>query len=359
MKAYVLHGVDDLRYEEVNTPGIGGDEVLVKVHAAGICGSDIPRIYQTGAHTHPLIPGHEFSGEVTEVGAEVSAKWLNKRVGIFPLIPCHNCMPCKKMQYEMCRNYSYLGSRRDGGFAEFAAVPAANLLELPEQVSYEAAAMLEPMAVAVHAIKKMNVTKNDSVVVCGLGTIGMFVAMFLKQEGIEKLYVIGNKEFQRKNMLKLGIEDRFYCDSKNENVEKWILLQTNQIGADKFFECVGKNETVKEAVNLTAPAGKVMLVGNPYSDINLEKDVYWKILRNQLTVMGTWNSSFTGAEADDWHYVLQLLAEKKINPVDFISHKFNMCELEKGLHIMRDKTEDYVKIMCQLPVKLLTQTDES
>ena len=95
----------------------------------------------------------------------------------------------------------------------------------------------------------------------------------------------------------------------------------------------------------TAPAGKMVLVGNPYSDMTLEKEVYWKILRNQLTIFGTWNSSFTGEEKDDWNYALKRLAEKKISPTAMISHRFSLEELEKGLRLMRDKTEDYVKVM--------------
>ena len=153
MKAWVLHGVNDIRYEETERPVAPAGEVLVRVRAAGICGSDIPRIYDTGAHRHPLICGHEFSGCVESVGDGVDAAWIGKRVGIFPLIPCRECAQCKKQRYEMCSHYDYLGSRRDGGFAEYVSVPEWNLLALPDAVSYEAAAMLEPMAVAVHAMR--------------------------------------------------------------------------------------------------------------------------------------------------------------------------------------------------------------
>ena len=136
MKAWVLHDVNDLRLEEVPTPSPGEQEVLVAVKAAGICGSDIPRIYYTGAHTHPLIPGHEFSGEVVELGKGTDKNWLGQRVGVFPLIPCGECDQCRKKQYEMCRKYNYLGSRRNGGFAEDVAVPAWDLVSLSKHVSF-------------------------------------------------------------------------------------------------------------------------------------------------------------------------------------------------------------------------------
>ncbi len=345
MKAWVLHRAGEIRYEEVRQPEPGEGEVLVAVKAAGICGSDIPRIYQNGAHRMPLIPGHEFSGEVVELGKGAGHEWLYKRVGVFPLIPCRECIACRKGQYEMCRSYSYLGSRRDGGFAEYVTVPAGNLIELPDGVSYEEAAMLEPMAVAMHAMRRVEIRQTDTVVVCGLGTIGMLLVMFLLNRGIRDVLVIGNKEFQKRMAVETGVPEGNFCDSRTEDVKSWMDIHTGGTGADVFFECVGKNETFSQAVGLAALAGKVCLVGNPYSDMKLEKEIYWKILRNQLTVTGTWNSSFTGKHDDDWHDVLGLLKEKKIAPARLISHRLPFAELEQGLHIMRNKSEDYIKIM--------------
>ena len=350
MKAYVLRDINKFNLEDVSMPVPTENEVLVSVKAAGICGSDIPRVYKTGTYSYPLIPGHEFSGVVEEVGTGVDETWRGKRVGIFPLIPCKKCGPCRKGQYEMCRSYSYLGSRRDGGFAEYVTVPVENLVELPENVSFEEAAMLEPMAVAVHAMRRVQLGASDTVAVCGLGTIGLLLVMFLKEAGVENILVVGNKEFQCQTALRLGIPEENYCDCKTQDAEQWITARTIGAGVDIFFECVGKNETVTQAINCTAPGGKVMLVGNPYSDMVLEKPVYWKILRHQLLVTGTWNSSFAFpgdevTEPDDWRYVLKKLEERKIHPAELITHKFSLDELEQGFHIMRDKSEDYVKVM--------------
>lgn len=345
MKAYVLHGIDDFRYQEVDTPDILDNTVLIKVGAAGICGSDIPRVYRTGTYSYPLIPGHEFSGIVTEVGRGVSTEWLNKRVGIFPLIPCKECDPCQKQQYEMCQNYSYLGSRTDGGFAEYVRVPIWNLIELPDNVSMEQAAMLEPMAVAVHAIRRAQIKVTDTIVVCGLGTIGLFTVMFLREMGCRNLLCIGNKEFQKKLLEELGISGECYCDSNSQNPEVWINEKTCGKGADIFFECVGKNETLLQGINSVTAGGKVQLVGNPAGDMHLEKNVYWKILRKQLSVFGTWNSSFTHSEEDDWHYVLDRLRRGKLHPEKLITHKYPLEELINGFEIMRDKKEDYVKVI--------------
>lgn len=336
MKAYVLKDINKLVFSEVEKPqaDIENNEVLVKVKAAGVCGSDIPRIFTKGTYNYPLIPGHEFSGKVVEAKDD---ELLGKRVGVFPLIPCMKCPQCKKRQYEMCSDYSYIGSRQDGAFAEYVKVPEANLIKIPDNVSFEAAAMMEPMAVAVHAIRSIKPKKDETVAVCGMGPIGMMVTMFLLEMGIEDVIVFANKEHQRKKAIELGV------NPKN------LGLKDRPI--DVFFECVGTNETINWAINLTAPGGRVMLVGNPASDLELDQNTYWKILRKQLTLKGTWNSSFAMdgfmqfGSPDDWHYVLERLANGRIDPTRLITHKYPLNELREGLGIMKDKSEDYIKVM--------------
>lgn len=331
MKAQVLHGVYDIRYEDIDKPQIKDGWVLVNVKAAGVCGSDIPRIYKTGAHVHPLVPGHEFSGEVIYT-FDKESEWNGKRVGIFPLIPCGECPCCKKKMYEMCSDYNYLGSRCNGGFAEYVAVPEWNLIELSENVSYKQAAMMEPMAVAVHAMRRFNIPNDASVCVIGLGTIGLLLTMFLKAGGMQNVYVVGNKATQKRFAESLGIDEQHY--------------NADGISADYVYECVGKNDTLNMAIELTAPAGHVVLVGNPYSDMSISKAVYWKILKRQIKLSGTWNSSYTGELDDDWHYVLNLLENNQINPEQFITHEYQLDEIQEGMKIMRDKSEEYVKVMC-------------
>lgn len=348
MKAMVLHGIGDLRLMDVARPQPKGHEVLVAVKAAGICGSDIARIYRTGAYAYPLVPGHEFAGIVVQAGEKVNERWLGRRVGVFPLVPCGDCRPCRERKYEMCRNYGYLGSRQNGGFAEYAAVPEANLLRMPDGVPFEEAAMMEPMAVAVHAMRVAAPQAGQFVVICGLGTIGLLLLAFLREAGVcgaQNIAVIGKKAFQKQLAMELGVPGDCYCDGSAEDAGAWIMEHTNGAGADVFFECVGKNETLALAVDCAAPGANVVLVGNPYSDMTLEQNVYWKILRNQLTVRGTWNSSFLHSPHDDWHYVAQKLSERSIEPAKLITHRFAMEELGEGFALMRDKTQDYVKVM--------------
>lgn len=384
MKALVLTQVGKLEYKEIPKPEPKEGEVLVKVMACGICGSDIPRAYRDGAHNMPLVPGHEFSGCVESVGENVSDKWIGKRVGVFPLIPCKKCGPCMNRQYEMCRNYGYLGSRQNGGFAEYVTVPQWNLIELPDSVSYEAAAMLEPMSVAVHAMSRsmsrslcnrdgypvsemQDAARRGStstksmlgvdhekayIVICGLGTIGTLIVMFLLDAGYKNILVIGNKEFQRKTMAGLGIPEDNYCDSGKDNAYDFVMDRTGGHGADIFFECVGSNSVASLAANCAAPAGSVCFVGNPHSDMCFEKNVYWKILRNQLKIYGTWNSSFLGEGEgdDDWHYVIERIKSRSIHPEELITQRYPLEEIIKGFELMRDKKEDYIKVMASFDI---------
>ena len=173
MNAAVLHAVGDLRYETVPMPEVGEDEVLLKIRACGVCGSDIPRVYTKGTYHFPTIPGHEFAGEIV---ASNDPALLGRRAAVFPLLPCHKCPPCKVGEFANCHNYDYYGSRRDGAFAEYLAVKKANLILAPDTLSYDCAAMCEPGAVARAAVRRMNVELGDLVVIYGAGPIGLIAA---------------------------------------------------------------------------------------------------------------------------------------------------------------------------------------
>ncbi|MBR2274921.1 MAG: galactitol-1-phosphate 5-dehydrogenase [Lachnospiraceae bacterium] len=369
MKAWVLEDIGKILFQEIERPVPADNEVLVRVRSCGICGSDVPRIYKDGAHRMPLVIGHEFSGEVEETGKGASRSWLGKRVGIFPLIPCKKCGPCKKGLYEMCRNYGYLGSRRDGGFAEYVSVPVWNLIELPENLSFRQAAMLEPMAVARHAIGRVEPKPGDKVSVYGQGTIGLFLLMLLIEQGIQDIFVFANHDIQKQTAAEFGLPKEHICDTRTDEINGWIAERTDGNGFDASFDAIGSNVIYSMAVENSAPGGRVCLMGNPASDMSLKRDIYWKILRNQLKLFGTWNSSFEGrsdnrrftgeqgekinserekrteGKGNDWKEILSLLCEERICPERVITHCFGIGEIDRGFRIMRDKSEEYIKIM--------------
>ena len=344
MKAYVLNGIGQLDLMEIPKPELEDGEVLLEVKAAGICGSDIPRIFVNGTYHFPTIPGHEFAGIVSEVKDAKDRHLIGRRMGVFPLIPCMKCASCYKKQYEMCMHYDYLGSRSDGGFAEYVAVPKRNLIELPDEISWEAAAMLEPASVGIHALQRANVTTVHSAVIFGPGTIGLLMAQWLRVLGISEIYLVGTNEGQKRLSAELGFHD-FY-DQKKCDVVSEILNRTNQEGTDLVIEGTGYNEVLTDCLNVARRGGKVLLVGNPHEDVALSRDIYWKILRKQLVLIGTWNSSFIPEmPEDDWTKTIDAMKHGTLQPEKQITHRLMFDELQQGLNIMKNKSEYYNKIM--------------
>jgi L-iditol 2-dehydrogenase len=347
VQAWILEEIGQLHQKETKLPKLHRGEALVSLSAVGICGSDLPRIYKDGAHRMPLIPGHEFSGTVVAVHTEGDSAWIGKQVGIYPLIPCRSCIACKQETYELCRSYRYLGSREDGGFAEYVKVPLENLIALPKQVTAQQGAMLEPMAVAVHAMRQMKWEQTEPIVVCGLGTIGLLLVMFLLDRGANNILAIGNHPHQLAKAKELGLSKEQLCDASKESVTEWVQARTFGQGAACFFECVGANRTIYQAIQCTMPSGRICLVGNPKADIHFDKQTYWKILRNQIEVKGSWNSTFFSkvGEQSDWEYVLERLQTGRITPEKLISHRFSFTQLKDALEMMYHKEEAYAKVM--------------
>ena len=329
MKAYVLHQVGDLRYEDIAMPECPPGWAIVKVRAAGICSSDIPRVFTKGTYHFPTIPGHEFSGIVENVGSPADEYLLGKHVGVFPLIPCGGCEQCQSKHYEMCSHYDYIGSRRDGAFAEYVAAPVWNLILIDEKIPFVAAAMLEPLSVALHAIKLGNIKNGIRVGIVGTGMIGIAAGLWAKKMRAREVQIVGRSE------------------SKRHIVEKCGLIYTTQIGGefDVVLEAVGTPTAIASAITLVKPGGTLILMGNPSGDILLNQDIYWRILRKQLHLCGTWNSFYDGKNQSDWTESVVALASGEMNVLPLISHTYNQDHLRDGLELMKGKQETYCKVM--------------
>lgn len=332
MKAYVLHAVNELNYEDVDRPECKPGWCIVKVKAAGICSSDIPRVFSKGTYHFPTIPGHEFSGIVDSVSDKENEYLIGKKVGVFPLIPCKKCPQCLEGNYEMCANYDYIGSRRDGAFAEYVTVPVWSLVVLAEDTSFTDAAMMEPLAVSLHAIKRLNVKKTDSVAIIGTGMIAFAAAQWAVKMGAAKVTVLGRNESKRKIAEVLsGVS--------------YTILQNCSEEFDAVLEAVGSQVAIDKSINLTKAGGRIVFMGNPEGDITLKQDTYWRILRKQLLVTGTWNSSYEAGEPCDWTEVKDAIAEHGIFVSNLISHVFPQEKLPEGLKVMCEHKEPYCKVM--------------
>lgn len=332
MKAYSLHSVGDLRYENILHPTCPPGWCIVQVKAVGICSSDIPRIYRKGTYHFPTVPGHEFSGVVVEVAEDENHELIGKHVSVFPLIPCRKCEQCKEQRYEMCTDYDYIGSRRDGAFAEFVAVPVWNLVELPDTVSFVEAAMMEPLAVAKHAINLCDILQEDAVAIIGSGMIAFAAAQWASVMGASRVCVIGRSESKRKYAERLP------------NVQYVTGLKTGET-FDVVLEAVGSNPAIVQSIAIAKPSGRIVLMGNPEGDIKFEQNQYWQILRKQLRITGTWNSSYLKSANSDWSEVKNALINKTIQATGLVSHLYPYSKLPDALKLMREKSEPYTKVV--------------
>ncbi len=346
MKACVLHGINDFRYEEIDKPTLKTGEVLVRVREAGICGSDIPRIFTTGTYHFPTIPGHEFAGEVVEAYDEENKNLVGQRAAIFPLIPCRSCNSCQKGNYELCKHYNYLGSRCDGGFAEYVAVPAWNIAPIPDELSFEEAAMTEPVAVALHALRQAKIEIGDTVVIYGPGTIGILIAQWAAAWGASKIMLVGTDNTNYEYLASLGFEH--FISFKQQDPTEWVMKHTKGIGADVAIEAVGAASTFCNCLETVAPGGKILAVGNPKGDFVLPKNTYWQLLRKQISIVGTWNSSFDNSNKNDWLISIDAMATGKIAAKKLITHKFPLENIYDGLNIMKNSSEPYKKIIVEI-----------
>lgn len=341
MKACVLESIGNLVYKDVPMPRTGADQVLLHVRACGICSSDIDRVYHTGTYHFPTILGHEFAGDIVDVGEGVEKALIGKSAVVFPLRPCFTCPSCKKEEYARCNSYSYYGSRCDGGMAEYLVVDKWNLLVF-EHIPYHIAALCEPAAVALHAVRRADMQKKKTALVVGTGTIGYLIGMWAKAYGASRTVMLGRNPYKLQKALEMGFDAVVDLTKGNPQGQLDALMEGS--GVEYSFECVGSADAVKQTLDATARGGTSVLVGNPKGIMELERNVYWEILRKELTIHGTWNSSY-GNKANDWKDAIEELQRGNISMEPLITHRLPMKECNRAFEILKHKKEQAIKIV--------------
>lgn len=342
MKAVKLYEAGDLRVEDVEVPKIEPGQVLVRVKAVGVCGSDIPRVNHYGAWKPQLTIGHEFAGEIAEVN-EAGAWKVGDRVVVPPLIPCNKCQWCKSGHFSLCESYSYLGSRQDGAMAEYVVVPVGNLLALPAEVTYEEAAMVDPAANAIHAIWRGPLKEGDTVVIYGCGPIGLFAIQFAKVLGANKVIAVDVKPEKLELAKKLGADE--VINSMEVNPVDKINELTNKAGADFVLETAGLSVVQNQAVCSAAKLGKVVILGISHDKLELSKTAADNILRRELEVKGSWNSFSNPFPGREWTYSVELMAQKKLIAEPIISHRLSLDDAPETFKKFLDKNFLFSKVM--------------
>lgn len=310
MKAAVLYGNEDLRYDDYPTPEVKPGMIKVRVRASGICGSDIPRVLHNGAHFFPIVLGHEFAGDVVEIGEGVSNVAVGDTVSGAPLVPCMKCADCQQGNYALCRHYSFIGSREQGSFAEYVVIPAINAVKYDPSIPYEQAAMFEPAAVALHGVMCNDFAGGGYVAILGGGTIGMFTAQWAHIFGGRKVVVFDLLEERLELARELGA-DATVNTSEPDFMEKAMAI-TGGHGYDYVFETAGSTVTIKMGFELAANKAHFCCIGTPHVDMTFTPKLWECMNRKEFKLTGSWMSYSAPYPGKEWQICADCFADGRL-----------------------------------------------
>ncbi len=335
MKALVLYGPGDFRLEEDwPKPKLKKGWALVRVRYSGICGSDLPRMLITGAYHHPLICGHEFMGRIEEPAPGSDRFKVGEKVAALPLIPCKSCSACQEQEYFHCQSYNFLGSRTDGGFAEYCLVPEENLFRLPEDMDERFGAFIEPISVALHLVWQSGFSKGRGLVF-GAGAIGILTAMWLKIFGAEKVVLADLRRESLEIASKAGIEDIVNPQDKEFKTHGDF---------DACFEAAGSNAALISSLEKVSRKGVVTVVGRDTKDTIIPHKMFESFMRKELTIKGTWGYNNVGED----EFIYRMLKEGRFNLKPLITREIPLSEGERIIRQMHSKEIFFCKVLFKI-----------
>lgn len=312
MKALVLQEYNHFELQDMPQPEVRADEVLVQVKACGICGSDVHGMDgSTGRRQPPIVMGHEAAGVIAEVGSKLTGWQVGDRVTFDSTVYCGECHFCRRGKVNLCDNRRVLGVacddyRMDGAFAEYVAIPQRILYRLPDALTFEHAAMVEPVSVALHAVWRTPISLNDTAVVMGVGMIGLLVLQVLRASGCGTIVAVDIDQGKLDLAKELGAD---LALNPNEcDVSEAIGQATEERGADVAFEVVGITPTVVSAVKSTGKGGTVTLVGNVSPEVAIPLQ---DVVARQISLRGSY------ASAGEYPTCLEMIAggAVEVNPL--------------------------------------------
>ncbi|MEM1508162.1 MAG: NAD(P)-dependent alcohol dehydrogenase [Candidatus Bathyarchaeia archaeon] len=342
MKAAVLYKPFDMRIEDVETPKINAREVLVKMRRVGICGSDVHFYCHGRIGTfivdHPLILGHECSGEVVKVGEEVKGIKVGERVVIEPGFTCGVCEYCRSGRYNLCPNVRFYGAPPyNGAFAEYVSAPAENVYPIPENMTYEEGAMIEPLAVGLMAAKRGGVSVHDSVAIFGAGPIGLLSLQAAKSHGVIETFVIDIVEYRLKYASGMGA--KFTINASRENAIERVMELTDNKGVDVVIEASGSPKAFQQALDVVKPGGRIVLVGYPLIEVPIIVD---KILMKELDIRGVHRY------ANVFPTAIKLVSSRKVDVKSLVTHVFPLEKIVEGFKVHMDKIGNPIKVQIEV-----------
>lgn len=318
MKASFLLRQGELAVREIDIPSLDADEVLIQVAAVGVCGSDV-HYYQHGkigpyVVDKPLILGHELSGVITAVGSSVDPARIGKRVAVEPQRPCKVCEQCVAGRYNLCPNIEFYATPPiDGAFAEYVKIQSEFAFDIPDSISFEAAALIEPLSVCVWAAQKAEIKSGSRVLIAGAGPIGVIMAQVASAFGASEVIITDIAEDRRNFALNYGATKAL--DPRVDQIEG--------LGVNAFVDASGVAQAVYQGIKAVGPAGRVLLVGLGHDDMNLPVS---HIQNNEIWVTGVFRY------ANTWPTGIELVASGKVNLDVLVTHTFGLNEVEEALN---------------------------
>jgi (R,R)-butanediol dehydrogenase/meso-butanediol dehydrogenase/diacetyl reductase len=333
LKAGIYVAEKQVQPEIIEKPVPEKGEALIKVAYAGICGTDM-MIY-AGKHPRakaPLVMGHEISGTIESI-IDSNDFRTGDRVTVEPYLTCGKCAPCKSGQYHVCSTLRCIGIDRNGGFAEYVVVPVDRLHLLPDNLSDEEAALTEPLAVAVHTVRRSDLKVGDSVAILGAGPIGLLIGLVAKQAGASDIFISDISPYRLEVANQMGLTA---INAKDANVKETVLSNTKGVGADVVFEVAGTQITAKQMVECIKFQGKVVVVS-----------VFKQAPTVDLAAMHFKEISLTTtrcSNSNDFATAIQLMERKIIDVSPLISHKLPFNQIKQGFNYM-ENTDISLKVL--------------
>lgn len=334
-----LVSTEKIKLEKVKIPSITSDEVLIQVKVCGICGSDIHAYKGRHPFVHPpIVLGHEFSGLVSEIGSGVKAISKGEKVTTEPNVVCGECYNCLHGRYNICVNLKVIGCvGHNGAFAEYIIVPKDKVIKLPQGISWDEAALIEPAAVAVHAVKKAEQRIGDRVIILGAGPIGLLVMQVAKVSGAKEVIITDLLDYRLKKACDLGADRTI-----NSSSENLVDLVKEDYGEriDLIYDCVGIEETISQAIQIARKGTKILIVGVPEGKIGVNLAY---VQDRELELLGS-----LMYVREDFTTALELIHQGKIKVRPLVSHHFTLEETDKAFQKILTMKEEVLKVLVQI-----------
>jgi L-iditol 2-dehydrogenase len=344
MKAAVLYANEDIRYTDWETPAVRPGTVKVHVRATGICGSDVPRVLHNGAHFYPIVLGHEFSGDVVEVGEGVTSIKVGDTVSGAPLLPCMKCDDCQNGNFSLCKHYSFIGSRDQGSFAEYVVMPEGNAVKYDSSIPYEQAAMFEPSTVALHGVMCNDYRGGGCVAVLGCGTIGIFTLQWAKIFGAKKVVVFDIDEGRLALAKRMGADA--VINTKNPDYKKECMELTGGKGYDFLFEAAGNPATIHIAYEIAANKAHICCIGTPHVNLSFTPAEWENMNRKEFKLTGSWMSYSSPFPGKEWELTAHYFATGQLKfDQDLIFRKYPMAKVAEAFDCFHHPEQVHGKIL--------------